>query len=182
MLSGFPPWEFHSPKDESTVGVDSRFTGHLGVSGGWHTTFTAPLSSRREAKPKGRYLEWRRALYSRQTFALVGRIWLLYKYQRSALGLTGRRRIVAAGYAHFTIIGQQDVTGERTCSYTCSCLWGDQGPKKPQFLAQESIEGGSQWQSWDFSDSKLSSLASSITKKQIRRVSSLYHVDFYLLN
>lgn len=65
---------------------------------------------------------------------------------------------------------------------SCICLWGDQGPKKPQFLVQESIEGGSWWQSWDFMDSQLSPLATSITKNRLEGFFSMYHVEFYLLN
>lgn len=44
-----------SPKDESTVGVDSGPIRYLSVSCLWHIAFATSLSSRHGAKPKGRY-------------------------------------------------------------------------------------------------------------------------------
>lgn len=44
----------HSPKDGSTVGVDSGPIGYLSVSCIWHIAFATSLSSRHRAKPKGR--------------------------------------------------------------------------------------------------------------------------------
>lgn len=67
LLSGLPPQGSCSPKDESTVGVDS-------VSYMWHIVFATFLVSTHGANPKGTYLEWRYVLSSMQILALVGRI------------------------------------------------------------------------------------------------------------
>lgn len=74
LVKWSPPQGSCIPKDESTVGVDSRHIGYLSISRMWHIVFATSLSSRCEAKPKGIYPEWRYVLSSRQVFVLVGRI------------------------------------------------------------------------------------------------------------
>lgn len=75
------------------------------------------------------------------------------------MGLFGRGGSLAGSCAHLPLMAQEDVRDEGTVLITCSGCWGNLGPKKPQFLAQEAREGGSWCQRWDFMDSKLRPLS-----------------------